>query len=53
MVFRLKAALLNYSLTLGTKMFIPGFEDQLLGHKAGDEVDKTFLFPEDYHAAEN
>jgi len=29
----------NYSLTLGTKMFIPGFEDQLLGHKAGDEVD--------------
>ena len=42
----------NYSLTLGTKMFIPGFEDQLLGHKAGDEVDVNVSFPEDYHAAE-
>ena len=41
----------NYSLTLGTKMFIPGFEDQLLGHKAGDEVDVNVSFPEDYHAA--
>ena len=41
----------NYSLTLG-KMFIPGFEDQLLGHKAGDEVDVNVSFPEDYHAAE-
>ena len=42
----------NYSLTLGTKMFIPGFEDQLLGHKAGDEVDVNVSFPEDYHAEE-
>ena len=42
----------NYSLTLGTKMFIPGFEDQLLGHKAGDEVDVNVSFPEDYHATE-
>ena len=33
----------NYSLTLGTKMFIPGFEEQLIGHKAGDE---------EYHAEE-
>lgn len=42
----------NYTLTLGTKMFIPGFEDQLLGHKAGDDVDVNVSFPEDYHAEE-
>ncbi len=42
----------NYSLTLGTNLFIPGFEDQLLGHKAGDEVDVKVSFPEDYHAEE-
>lgn len=42
----------NYSLTLGTKMFIPGFEDQLLGHKAGDDVEVNVSFPEDYHASE-
>lgn len=40
----------NYSLTLGSKMFIPGFEDQLVGHKAGDNVDVNVSFPEDYHA---
>lgn len=40
----------NYSLTLGTKMFIPGFEDQLIGHIAGDDVDVSVTFPEDYHA---
>ncbi len=40
----------NYSLTLGTKMFIPGFEDQLIGHVAGDDVDVNVTFPEDYHA---
>lgn len=42
----------NYSLTLGTKMFIPGFEDQLIGHKAGEDVDVNVSFPEDYHAEE-
>lgn len=42
----------NYSLTLGTKMFIPGFEEQLVGHKAGDEVEVNVSFPEDYHAKE-
>lgn len=40
----------NYSLTLGTKMFIPGFEDQLIGHVAGDDVDVNVTFPENYHA---
>ena len=40
----------NYSLTLGTKMFIPGFEDQLVGHVAGDDVDVNVTFPEEYHA---
>ncbi len=42
----------NYSLTLGTKMFIPGFEDQLIGHRAGDDVDVNVSFPEDYHAGD-
>lgn len=42
----------NYSLTLGTKMFIPGFEDQLIGHKAGDNVEVNVSFPEDYHAGD-
>ena len=40
----------NYSLTLGTKMFIPGFEDQLVGHVAGDDVDVNVTFTEEYHA---
>ena len=38
----------NYSLELGSKTFIPGFEDQLLNHTAGDEVDVVVTFPEDY-----
>ncbi|MFC6316362.1 trigger factor [Lapidilactobacillus achengensis] len=42
----------NYSLELGSNSFIPGFEDQLLGHKSGDEVDVTVTFPEDYQAKE-
>ena len=42
----------NYSLTLGTKMFIPGFEEQLIGHKAGDDVEVNVTFPEDYQAKE-
>ncbi|MBD5431585.1 MAG: trigger factor [Lactobacillus sp.] len=40
----------NYSLELGSGQFIPGFEDQLIGHKAGDEVDVVVTFPEDYGA---
>ena len=39
----------NYSLELGSGAFIPGFEDQLIGHKAGDEVD-VVTFPKDYGA---
>lgn len=40
----------NYSLELGSNTFIPGFEDQLVGHKAGETVDVKVTFPEDYHA---
>ncbi|ETO40030.1 Cell division trigger factor [Fructilactobacillus florum 8D] len=38
----------NYSLELGSGSFIPGFEDQLIGKKAGDDVDVKVTFPEDY-----
>lgn len=38
----------NYSLELGSGSFIPGFEDQLIGHKAGDDVDVKVTFPKDY-----
>ena len=38
-------------LVLGSKEFIPGFEDQLIGAKAGDERKVTVTFPEDYSAA--
>ncbi len=40
----------NYSLTIGSNTFIPGFEDQLIGHETGEEVDVNVTFPEDYHA---
>lgn len=40
----------NYSLELGSKTFIPGFENQLVGHKAGDEVEVKVTFPDDYQA---
>ncbi|MGM9907875.1 trigger factor [Limosilactobacillus sp.] len=40
----------NYSLELGSGSFIPGFEDQLVGHNSGDDVDVKVTFPEDYHA---
>ncbi|MDT6980420.1 trigger factor [Levilactobacillus zymae] len=40
----------NYSLELGSNSFIPGFEDQLVGHKAGDDVDVKVTFPKDYQA---
>lgn len=39
----------NYSLELGSGSFIPGFEDQLIGHNADDDVDVKVTFPEDYH----
>lgn len=40
----------NYSLELGSGSFIPGFEDQLIGHNADKDVDVNVTFPEDYHA---
>lgn len=40
----------NYSLELGSGSFIPGFEDQLVGKKAEDNIDVTVTFPEDYQA---
>ncbi|MFT8318268.1 MAG: trigger factor [Sporolactobacillus sp.] len=42
----------NYSLEIGSGSFIPGFEDQLIGLKAGAEKDVVVTFPEDYHAEE-
>lgn len=42
----------NYSLSLGSGQFIPGFEDQVVGHKTGDEFDVNVKFPEDYQAKE-
>ncbi|MCQ0971219.1 trigger factor [Paracoccus sp. TK19116] len=38
----------DYPLVLGSKSFIPGFEDQLLGAKAGDDIEVKVTFPEDY-----
>ncbi|CKJ17986.1 TPA: trigger factor [Streptococcus pneumoniae] len=38
----------NFSLELGSGQFIPGFEDQLVGHSAGETVDVIVTFPEDY-----
>lgn len=40
----------NISLVLGSKSFIEGFEDQLVGASAGDEIMVEVTFPEDYHA---
>ncbi len=40
----------DYPLVLGSKSFIPGFEDQLVGAKAGDEVSVNVTFPENYGA---
>lgn len=42
----------KYSLELGSGSFIPGFEEQLVGLKAGEEKDVNVTFPEDYHAEE-
>lgn len=40
----------NYSLKIGSGTFIPGFEDQLIGLKAGEDKDVVVTFPEDYQA---
>ena len=42
----------SYPLQIGSGSFIPGFEDQLIGHKAGEDVTVTVSFPEDYFVAE-
>ena len=39
----------GFSLELGSGSFVPGFEDQVVGMKAGDEKDLDITFPEDYH----
>lgn len=40
----------NYSLEIGSGQFIPGFEEQLVGLKAGEEKDVEVTFPEEYHS---
>ena len=40
----------NHNLVIGSNSFIPGFEDQLVGKKAGEEVEVNVTFPEQYHA---
>jgi len=40
----------DYTLTLGSNQFIPGFEEAIVGHKAGEEFDIDLTFPADYHA---
>lgn len=42
----------NYSLTIGSNTFIPGFEESLIGHVIDDDVDVNVTFPEDYHVDE-
>ena len=42
----------NYSLKIGSGTFIPGFEEQLIGLKAGDEKEINITFPENYHSEE-
>lgn len=40
----------NYSLTIGSNTFIPGFEEQIIGMSIGEEKDLNLSFPEDYHS---
>ncbi|MCQ2914205.1 MAG: trigger factor [Alphaproteobacteria bacterium] len=40
----------NYALELGSNSFIPGYEDQVIGHKAGEKFDVKVKFPENYQA---
>lgn len=42
----------DYALKLGSGTFIPGFEDQIVGHKVDDEFDVNVTFPTEYHSAE-
>lgn len=42
----------NYSLTIGSNTFIPGFEEQIIGMAKGEEKDINVTFPEDYHSEE-
>ena len=42
----------GFDLELGSGQFIPGFEDQLIGAKAGDDVTVTVSFPKDYHSTD-
>ena len=42
----------NYDLEIGSGSFIPGFEEQMIGMKNGEEKDVEVNFPEEYHAAE-
>jgi trigger factor len=42
----------DHDLVLGSNAFIPGFEDQIIGHNPGDSFDVELSFPEDYHAEE-
>lgn len=42
----------KYNLTLGSGQFIPGFEEQIVGHNPGDSFDVNVTFPTEYHAAE-
>ena len=42
----------DHPLKLGSGQFIPGFEDQIVGHSIGDEFDVVVTFPEDYHMSD-
>ncbi len=42
----------GYTLVLGSGQFIPGFEEQIVGHSIGEEFDVNVTFPEEYHAEE-
>ena len=42
----------NHSLVIGSGSFIPGFEDQLIGKNAGEDVEVKVTFPEEYHSAD-
>ena len=42
----------NYNLTIGSGNFIPGFEEQIIGHNAGEEFDINVKFPEEYHSSD-
>ena len=42
----------GYNLTIGSGNFIPGFEEQIIGHNAGEEFDINVKFPEEYHSAD-